>query len=267
MEGERVQVSLFAELIPIHYLKGVIAMKNKAVPNSLKTIKANPKILLYSLMYTVMVMLLSVCRSFVFYKIMIWGEWEIPHINNSVLYFIASFLFESIEMVILTSFVYMLIKSKMKFKRFFSFMSIKNLKYNILFSLLIILPKELLNLVLNSETFKNSAFFSVAVSVVCFIFLIFIDIMIYFKAANNKEGIGGVFRMAVDYLASSFGSVFVCCLELLIPAQIVTMFLGLLFQPIADDILLSALLPVHYGVDILLIPAYFLSLNDLNKCE
>lgn len=242
-------------------------MKNKAVPNSLKTIKANPKILIYSLLYTVMVMLLSVGRSFAFYKIMIWGEWKLPYKNNSALYFIASFLLESIEMVILTSFVYMLIKSKMKFKRFFSFMSVKNLRYNILFSLLIILPKELLNLVLNSEAFKNSAFFSVAVSVFCFIFLIFIDIMIYFKAANNKEGIGAVFGMAVDFSVNSFGSVFVCCLELLIPAYIVTMFLGLLFQPIADEILLSALLPVHYGVDILLIPAYFLSLHDLNNGE
>lgn len=198
---------------------------------------------------------------------MIWGEWKLPYKNNSALYFIASFLLESIEMVILTSFVYMLIKSKLKFKRFFSFMSVKNLRYNILFSLLIILPKELLNLVLNSETFKNSAFFSVAVSVVYFVFLIFIDIMIYFKAANNKEGIGAVFRMAVDFSVNSFGSVFVCCLELLIPAYIVTMFLGLLFQPIADEILLSALLPVHYGIDILLIPAYFLSLHNLNNIE
>lgn len=243
-------------------------MKNKAVPNSLKTIKANPKILIYSLLYTVMVMLLSVGRSFAFYKIMIWGEWKLPYKNNSALYFIASFLLESIEMVILTSFVYMLIKSKLKFKRFFSFMSVKNLRYNILFSLLIILPKELLNLVLNSEAFKNSAFFSVAVSVFCFIFLIFIDIMIYFKAANNKEGIGGVFGMAVDFLASSFVSVFVCCLELLIPAYIIKMIPERVFYSlIADDTFFSALLSVDYGIDILLIPAYFLSLHNLNNIE
>lgn len=243
-------------------------MRNTVILDSLNTIKKNSKIIIYSCIYTVIIMLFTIVKYSIFYKIMISGEWKIPNINDTVLYFSASFLLKSSETVILISFVYMIIKNKMRFKRFFSFMTVKNIRYNVLMSLLIIFPMELLNFVLQSKIYGQSAFFSVIISIVYFICIAFGDIMIYFKAANKAEGFGAVFNRTVDFIVNNICPLLVCYTELLIPVQIVTIFLGKCLYPIiSEEIFVGALSSVHYGVDIIFVPLYFLCMHNLNNSK
>jgi len=243
-------------------------MHKSVISDSLKALKKRPEIFLYSLEYTVIIMIFSFVENFAFHKTMIWEEWSFFGINNTLLYFIFSFILQSIEAIILTSLVYMMLNNKMKFKRFFYFMDIKNAKYNILFSLLVILPTELFKAVLNSGLFESSLYFAVPILIVFFIAEIFSHLMICFKAGNKAEDFKIIFGKTVKFITDSFGSLFVFYLKFFIPIQIIFLILSkCMYELIAEDVIFYVLQSVNFGIDIFFIPLYFLCLHNLQKAK
>ena len=243
-------------------------MHKRVISDSLKELKERPKIFLYSLEFTIIIIFFSFVENFAFHKTMVWGEWSFFGINNTLLYFTVSFILQSIKTALMTSLVYMMLNNKMKFKRFFYFMDIKNVKYNILFSLLVILPTELFKAVLNSDLFERSLYFAVPILIVFFIAEVFSHLMICFKAGNKAEGFKIIFGKTVKFITDSFGSLFAFYLKLVIPIQIIFIILSkCMYELISEDVIFYALQSVHFGIDIFFIPLYFLCLHNFQKAE
>ena len=87
-------------------------MHKSVISDSLKGLKERPKIFLYSLEFTIIIIFFSFAENFAFYKTMIWGEWSFFGINNTLLYFTVSFILQSIKMTLMTSLVYMMLNNK-----------------------------------------------------------------------------------------------------------------------------------------------------------
>ena len=241
-------------------------MHKNVISDSVKTLKKCPEIFLYSFLYTLIIMTFSLVENYSFYKTIVWGEWRILCTNNMILYFTISFIIHSIEEVILTSFVYMILNNKMKIKRFFYFMNKENVRYNVLFSLLIILPIEIFRLELNLGAFKRSVYFSVPIVMAFFIVKIFSHFMISFKVENKSAGFKIIFSKAFKFVSDNFSTLSVLYLKAFIPTQIVLMLLEkIMYEIIAEDVIFCAFKSVHFGVDIFFIPLYFFCLHNLKN--
>ena len=243
--------------------------------NIFKTIQ-NPKVIICTIKYVVIICLLAALR----YEI--WIVFYLNWMQNETIgYIIQLLIYTAVEIIniqLLTAFIYMILRNKMKFKRFFSFMHFRYLKFNCLTVVTFALFFGGGTFALNSARFtvysmyleKRGVFymfalFWLALSSFKFVFA-------YFRAMNPNENFKNTTKKFFDFIVKNIKQFTLFNIKF-IPWIIGYIFLIFIFNKTDFDIVVYVMLnSCLYGLGILIFPCYVLGFHNLicslhNKSE
>lgn len=235
----------------------------KAFNNLREASLKNPKVIFCSLKYIILICSLTGIRFTAWlYFLLNWTHSKDVGIALQLAWFV---IIELIIIQITSAFSYMISHSKMKVKRFFSFMHFKYFKFNFLMSITYALAFGGCTFAVNYLRFsQNPSRKKVyAFALILLILNAFKLIFTYFRAENPNEKFKKVTKMFFEFLSHNINRIFMFIIKF-IPWIIGYIFLMIVFNKTDFEMVFYVMLnSCLYGLGIFFFPCYILGVKRL----